>query len=348
MRRYGSFEIVRGVGAVHEEVVGATELDGVEVAANGRVFSLAPAPPKLNLSPTGVPDGDSAGRRPVGVEVDGVVRRGFPTPSGRLEFYSRTLVDWGWGEYALPTYIRSHVHPERLGPDRVPLISTFRLPTQIHTRSANAKWLDELAHTNPLWIHPSHAGEIGVRTGDLVRVETDLGHFVVKAWVTEGIRPGVVACSHHMGRWRPEGHDQGHRLNTNAVSLQRDDSRWAMRPTERHRPYASADPDTLRLWWTDVGVHQNMAHGVHPDPVSGQHCWHQAVRVRPADAGDQHGDVVVDTSRSAAVYRDWLAKTRAADRFSPTGERRPHWLIRPLRPERDAYRLGSATGRRHG
>ena len=40
-----------------------------------------------------------------------------------------------------------------------------------------------------------------VRTGDLVRVETEIGYFVVKAWVTEGIRPGVVACSHHMGRW---------------------------------------------------------------------------------------------------------------------------------------------------
>src|SRR2546421_8724010 len=37
---------------------------------------------------------------------------------------------------------------------------------------------------------------------DLVRVETETGYFVVKAWVTEGIRPGVVACSHHMGRWK--------------------------------------------------------------------------------------------------------------------------------------------------
>ena len=97
------------------------------------------------------------------------------------------------------------------------LLSTFRLPTQIHTRSANAKWLDELAHTNPVWIHPGDAGRLGIaRTGDLVRVETDIGYFVAKAWITEGIRPGVVACSHHMGRWRldgqpgPAGHD-GHR-----------------------------------------------------------------------------------------------------------------------------------------
>ena len=84
------------------------------------------------------------------------------------------------------------------------LIPTFRLPVQIHTRSANSKWLDEIAHTNPLWIHTS-TPPARRATGDLVRVETEIGHFVVKAWVTEGIRPGVVACSHHMGRWKING-----------------------------------------------------------------------------------------------------------------------------------------------
>ena len=76
------------------------------------------------------------------------------------------------------------------------LISTFRLPVQIHTRSANAKWLDEIAHTNPLWIHTRDAAG-WVATGDLVRVETEIGHFVVKAWVTEGIaRVSSPAPSH--------------------------------------------------------------------------------------------------------------------------------------------------------
>ncbi len=122
--------------------------------------------------------------------VDGEIRRGFPTPSGKLEFYSRTLADWGWPEYAIPTYIKSHVHPDNLEADQTILISTFRLPIQIHTRSANAKWLNEIAHTNPLWMHTSHAAKLGVRTGDLVRVETEIGYFVVRAWVTEGIQAG--------------------------------------------------------------------------------------------------------------------------------------------------------------
>jgi TorA maturation chaperone TorD len=215
MRRYGSHEVVKGVGPLHEQPVDPAELaTDVHTDPRGRVYTRDPAPKKVNYAPTGAPDPDDAGRRPVGVEVDGQVLRGFPTPSGRLEFWSSTLVAWGWGEYALPTYIPSHIHPDALEDDQVPLISTFRLPTQIHTRSANSKWLDELSHANPLWIHPTHAARLGVITGDLVRVETELGHFVVKAWVTEGIRPGVVACSHHMGRWRLSGHDHGHRLNT--------------------------------------------------------------------------------------------------------------------------------------
>ena len=92
------------------------------------------------------------------MEVDGALLHGFPTPSGRLEFYSSTLAAWGWPEHALPGYIKSHVHPDNLAPDQMVLLSTFRLPTQIHTRSANAKWLDELAHTNPVWIHPLERG----------------------------------------------------------------------------------------------------------------------------------------------------------------------------------------------
>ncbi|MCA1846166.1 MAG: formate dehydrogenase, partial [Actinobacteria bacterium] len=228
---------------------------------------------------------------------------------------------------------------------QVPLISTFRLPTQIHTRSSSAKWLDELAHSNPLWIHPSHAAELGLGMGDLVRVETDLGHFVVKAWLTEGIRPGVVACSHHMGRWRLDGHDQAGRLNTAVVALEHEGSRWALTPRRSHGAFTSADRDTSRIWWSDVGVHQNMTFGVHPDPISGQHCWHQAVRLRPAEPGDSAGDIVVDTARSTDVYREWLSRTRPAGDVSPNGDRRPQWLIRPLRPVPEAYRIGGPTAR---
>ena len=99
----------------------------------------------------------------------------------------------------------------------------------------------------------------------------------------------------------------------------------------------------MRIWWTDLGVHQNLTHAVHPDPISGMHCWHQAVRICPAKEGDRAGDVSVDTGKSQAAYEKWLAMTRSADRYSPDGTRRPYWMLRPVRPERDAYRLPLKT-----
>ena len=44
-------------------------------------------------------------------------------------------------------------------------------------------------------------------------------------------------------------------------------------------------------------MHQNLTFPVHPDPVSGMHCWHQKVRIEPAAADDRHGDVFVDTNK---------------------------------------------------
>jgi anaerobic selenocysteine-containing dehydrogenase len=356
MRRYGAFEVKRGVGALNEEEVPASELDDVARGDFGRVYTRAPAPVSPNVVPWPVPEPDPDGRRAVGVYVDGRVLRGFPTPSGKLEFYSPTLVEWGWPEYAIPTYIRSQIHPENLAPGEMPLISTFRLPVHIHTRSGNAKWLNEIAHSNPLWMHPTDARLAHVETGDLVRVETAIGHFVVRTWVTEGIRPGVVACSHHMGRWRPEAggewqsdigepHEEaGQRQSMASVQLEHEGERWGLRHNTGVAAFASDDADTQRIWWTDVGVHQNLTFPVQPDPISGMHCWHQAVRVKRAKAGDQYGDIYVDSVKAREVYQRWLTRTRPASEHSPDGTRRPYWLMRPLRPTREAYRLQRTIG----
>jgi anaerobic selenocysteine-containing dehydrogenase len=340
MRRYGAFEISRGDGARHEQTVPSEELLDPHVTDLGRVYVSSAKPDSPNVVPMGAPQPDECGRRPVGVEIDGVIRRGFPTPSGRLEFYSATLATWGWGEAALPGYIKSHVHPDVLADDELVLLSTFRLPTQVHTRSANAKWLDELAHTNPVWIHPSDAQRLAIaQTGDLVRIETAIGHFVAKAWITEGIRPGVVACSHHMGRWRTAEQAGGLSAMAATVDLRRDRSAWSMQRTAEVGPHESTDADTQRIWWSDTGVHQNLTFPVHPDPISGMHCWHQAVRVRPAAPDDCAGDIAVDTEKARQVYAEWLELTRPATVVSPDGTRRPGWLMRPLKPAVAAFAL---------
>ncbi|MBI2205701.1 MAG: formate dehydrogenase, partial [Candidatus Rokubacteria bacterium] len=274
-----------------------------------------------------------------GVDVEGVKRTGFPTPSRKLEFFSNTLKDWKWPDQAVPNYIRSHVHWSGIDRDRgeMLLLPTFRLPTLIHTRSSNSKWLNEISHANPVWMNPDDARRFGVGTGELVKISTAIGSFVDKVWVTEGIRPGVVACSHHLGRWRLAESTGGERWSSALVDLKRDGTKWRMRRVHGVQPFASSDPDSGRIWWQEAGVNQNLTFPVQPDPVSGQHCWHQKVNVAKAGPNDQHGDVEVDTEKSFAIYRQWLAMTRPAP--GPDGTRRPLWLPRAFKPDAAAYRM---------
>ena len=280
-----------------------------------------------------------------GIEIDGKKLTGFDTPSKKLEFYSPTMVDWGWPEHAVPGYIRSQVHWSGLNREAgdVVLTPTFRLPTLIHTRSANAKWLVEISHRNPLWIHPVDAERLGIRTDGLVRVNTAIGYFVVRSWVTEGLRPGIIACSHHIGRWRLPNSQGTNKWAASNVALSEnpvdggDGGLWRVQQLDSVGPFESNDPDSSRVWWTDAGVHQNLVFPVQPDPVSGMHCWHQKVRIEPARPNDRYGDVIVDTTRSHELYKEWLAQTRPAP--GPDNLRRPLWFSRPVRPTDDSYRI---------
>jgi anaerobic selenocysteine-containing dehydrogenase len=317
MRRYGAFLIESGVHGLQHKGVAVPE-GAVRDPESGVV---------------------SAGGKAVGVEIDGQVVTGFPTPSRKLEIYSRTMVDWGWAEEALPGYVRSHVARSEMDAEKgeMVLVPTFRLPTLIHTRSGNAKYLTEISHRNPLWIHTRDAERLGIATGDLVRIATEIGHFVNHAWVTESIAPDVVACSHHLGRWRVnEG--EGSRWSTVPVVFDTQaDGKVLLRQTGTVGPFESADPDSSRIWWSDGGVHQNLAFPVHPDPISGMHCWHQKVVVSRAFPEDRYGDVLVDSEKSMAVYRAWKEQTRPAP--GPGGLRRPLWLDRPLRPAEEMFKL---------
>ena len=246
--------------------------------------------------------------------------------------------DWGWHEEAIPGYQRSHVYWRDMdiaGSERI-LVPTFRLPTLIHTRSGNAKYLYEISHGHPLWINAADAEALGVQTADLVRIETESGHFVMRAWPTEGIRPGVVAASHHLGRWRLEDEAGNERWSSALVNLEElDDGKWRLRQLKGIEPFTSDDPDSERIWWRDPGVNQNLAFPVHPDPISGMHAWHQRVNVIPAQPGDRYGDVVVDTNKSHEIYKRWLSMTKPAP--GPGNLRRPLWLDRPVKPTKDAY-----------
>jgi anaerobic selenocysteine-containing dehydrogenase len=272
------------------------------------------------------------------VVVDGAALTGFNTPSRLLEFYSPTMAEWGWPEHTVTRYVAGHVHWKDL--DRAKgefdLLPNFRLPTLIHTRSP-VKWLYEISHNNPLWIAPSDAAKLGVAQGDLVKVRTGIGHFVTRAWLTEGIRPGVVGISHHLGRWRLQEDQGGARVATALVRITNDNGRYEMKQVHGARPFKSNDPDSRRVWWNEIGVHQNLTFPVQPDPVSGMHCWHQRVRLEKPGPDDRYGDIEVDTEKAHEAYKEWMQMTRPAP--GPDGSRRPYWFDRPLRPVAAAYRV---------
>jgi len=314
MRKYGAFEVDKDIYEVHERSVDGAEvgLDGL-ARKNGKAVAVQVAP--------------------------GEVRTGFDTPSRKLEWWSKTMHDWGWEDQAIPTYLKTHVYWRDMdigGNERV-LLPIFRLPTLIHSRSGNAKYLYEISHGHPLWMHPSDAEQLGYVTGDLVRINTDIGFFVIRVWRTEGIRPGVIAASHHLGRWRLNDTRGNERWSSALVDIENEGTVWTMRQRKGIEPFGSDDPDSSRIWWKDAGVHQNIVFPVHPDPVSGMHAWHQRVRITPAEETDQYGDVVVDTAKSHEVYKQWLELTKPGP--GPDGLRRPLWLHRPVKPTPDAYQV---------
>ncbi len=317
MRKYGAFEISKIGYRKNEDELTAQEMEGSTIDEESGLISKS--------------------GKGIGVMVNGKACKGFNTPSRKNEFFSQTMVDWKWPEYAIPAYIKSHIHPEKLDKQKgeYVLVPTFRLPTLIHSRSANAKWLYEISNRNPIWMHPEDAQRWGFQTGDIVKMNTDIGYFIDKVWVTQSMKPGVVACSHHLGRWRRE-QDHGNRWGTNTVSIEDvGNGKWKMNTKSGIKPFESKDADSKRIFWADGGVHQNITHAVHPDPISGMHCWHQRVRIEKPGPNDKYGDIMVDTNKSMENYREWMKMTRPAP--GPDGLRRPLWFKRPLRPDEELY-----------
>ncbi len=124
---------------------------------------------------------------------------GFPTPSGKLEFYSATLA--ARGHDPLPWYTPPGEGPEAT-PDlyaRYPLsFITLSSRFLINSTFANIPAIAGREKQPLLLIHPDDAVVRGIADGATVRVWNDRGQCRLRAAVTGGIRPGVVAAR---GQW---------------------------------------------------------------------------------------------------------------------------------------------------
>ena len=140
---------------------------------------------------------------------------GFPTPSGKCEFYSAAL--GGSGIDPLPFYNP----PAEVGDDslaaRYPL--AFLSPPARHflnSSFANMVRFRDFEVEPHLDLHSSDAASRGIRDGDLVRVFNDRGSYTLRARVNNKPRPGVVVAPSVW--WKKYSPDGG---NANNVTSQR-------------------------------------------------------------------------------------------------------------------------------
>ena len=134
----------------------------------------------------------------------------------------------------------------------------------------------------------------------------------------------------------PEKDKTGNRWATNTVSIENNEKGiWKMSTKSGIKPFHSEDKDSKRIFWKDGGVHQNITHAVHPDPISGMHTWHQRVRIEKPGPDENYGDIFVDTNKSHEIFKEWLAMTRPAP--GPNGLRRPLWFNRAFKPDESRY-----------
>ena len=118
---------------------------------------------------------------------------GFPTPSGKCEFYSEYAAARGLDP--LPNYV-----PPLEGPTsnsalakRYPL--AFISPPNRHflnSSFANLEFAREEALGPTLEMHPDDAAARGIDDGSLVRIVNDRGEFTATARLNGRSRPGVV------------------------------------------------------------------------------------------------------------------------------------------------------------
>ena len=80
---------------------------------------------------------------------------------------------------------------------------TYKMAWHGQARTATIPWLMLLQPENFVEINASDAKRLGIGNGNKVRLvsATNSRGVVGKAKVTEGLRPGVIAVSHHFGHW---------------------------------------------------------------------------------------------------------------------------------------------------
>jgi anaerobic selenocysteine-containing dehydrogenase len=135
---------------------------------------------------------------------------GAPTPSGKVEFYSRRME--ALGQPPLPTWI-----PLREGPANAELLRRYPLqcivpPNRFFLNSSfsQSELRRQRQRAPTVMVSPADASARGIGSGDQVRVFNDRGSAVFTVVVTDDTRSGVVVVE---GIWWHRFHPGGRGVN---------------------------------------------------------------------------------------------------------------------------------------
>ncbi|MBQ10132.1 MAG: hypothetical protein CMJ45_01100 [Planctomyces sp.] len=267
----------------------------------------------------------------IGIMLDGQPVRGFKTPSRKFEIRSAFIQKIGRNEDCSELIARSGVTRTRNRPGEhrghdvdisdMPtwfqpremenlaanelVMTSFKWNVHNHGRTMNLKWLAEIVHSNPAWLNPVTAGELGLTDGDWIEItsyySTELEHqsphlkrddlaeengrrkvssMRVPIVTMEGIHPRAIAMSNSCGHTQYTSVAQARKRPTAGGHLMGSDA----------QRYVDADWER-NMWWEDTsggdpgawkpntgnGWNQNRLMPIAPDPVSGQQSYHDTV-----------------------------------------------------------------------
>ncbi|MDN5362075.1 MAG: hypothetical protein PWP70_1122 [Moorella sp. (in: firmicutes)] len=117
----------------------------------------------------------------------------FPTPSGKIEFYSEQMQKDGFDP--LPAYVppaeSKDGSPELYAKYPIVLL-TAATKNLLSTQWSNDPRLQEIEPLRSIEINPEDAGQRGIKSGDQVIVKNDRGSVQLVAVVTDTVKPGVA------------------------------------------------------------------------------------------------------------------------------------------------------------
>ncbi len=287
-----------------------------------------------DLTDVEIPDEDGSIILKDGVGI-GVIRngkpvRGFKTPSRRFEIRSLFVQKIGRNEDCsdlialsgmtktknrpkqhdghevevdtMPVWLQLPEH-ENLESDEL-VMTSFKWNVHNHGRTMHLKWLAEIVHSNPAWLNPQTAADLGLKDGDWIELtsftsqmlneqsthlnhlneeegkRTVVGTLRVPIVTMEGIHPKAIAMSNSCGHWQ----------YTNVAQAKRSRPDGDMTDGMDAETYRDADWER-NMWWEDSsggdpgdwkkntgnGWNQNAILPIAPDPVTGQQAFHSTV-----------------------------------------------------------------------